>query len=149
MIILEGPDNAGKTTLAEELSARLGWPVRHSGGPVKDYQDINSRMVRVRLSKNVIWDRVPAISEHVYGPILRGTDHGAESFHTWLQSADIHIIYCRPDDKYVLNMALHRVSDKADAEHITKVNERQQEIVAAYDQLMTKFPHHRYDWTAK
>lgn len=70
-IILEGPDDTGKSTLANELHHRLALPVIR---PHRDWAhwlvaaDFYSRLIPPR---GIIFDRFPTISEFVYGPILR------------------------------------------------------------------------------
>ena len=33
ILIIEGPDGAGKTTLAEQISGQTGWPIEHRSKP--------------------------------------------------------------------------------------------------------------------
>lgn len=80
MIILEGPDGGGKTTLLNQLAGSFPSIARHArasegvAGPVKDlyewaHEDVWSWMGQP-LS---FYDRHPLISEYIYGPITRGT----------------------------------------------------------------------------
>lgn len=78
MIICEGPDGGGKTTLARRLSEELKLPMHKRAsdsitGPVVDlyawtYDDIATWHSQP-LS---IYDRHPLTSEHIYGPTVRG-----------------------------------------------------------------------------
>lgn len=82
MIILEGPDGGGKTTLLAHLQEKhkLRQAPRFSssvGGPVTKLDDA----VLTDLAENwdpskgvdcMIYDRHPFISEFIYGPIIRG-----------------------------------------------------------------------------
>lgn len=89
MIIVEGPDGAGKTTFIRHLSGLLvgqgyvpelaprfatseGGPIGSLGDAVMEdwvksvrYSDTPADLVR-------IYDRHPMVSEYVYGPVLRG-----------------------------------------------------------------------------
>lgn len=82
MIIIEGPDGAGKSTLMERLRADLpfiplaprfatskGGPLTNLGGLV--YEDIKRQM---RMSEPQLYDRHPIISEYVYGHTLPGRE---------------------------------------------------------------------------
>lgn len=80
MIILEGPDGGGKTTLLKELSDHyFSIPVHDRAsegvsGPVKDlftwaHKDIGSW----RDKQLHFYDRHPLVSEYIYGPVVRGT----------------------------------------------------------------------------
>lgn len=78
MIILEGPDGAGKSTLVKQLSHDLDLPVAKractsTGGPVDDLGSWAARDVsRWRQFPLSLYDRHPFISEYIYGPALRG-----------------------------------------------------------------------------
>lgn len=75
IVILEGPDGAGKTYLANELQNAFSLAYHHEGPPPEDvsalqyYGDILESM----RGKDVVIDRF-ALGERVYGPVLRGKD---------------------------------------------------------------------------
>jgi guanylate kinase len=89
LIVLEGPDGSGKTTLASRLVFDFDLNYHHEGPPptnalselagshrdlwpmtvLEHYQDL---LRRVQL-KRTVFDRF-ALGERVYGPILRGRD---------------------------------------------------------------------------
>lgn len=76
MLIVEGPDGAGKTTLVERICEEFGVEKRprsstSENGPVDNLWD----WVIQDMGSNVnvgVYDRHPLISEMIYGPILRG-----------------------------------------------------------------------------
>lgn len=75
IIIIEGPDGSGKTTLAEKLHKQTKYPIVHMSQPKTE--DEKKRMLgeylqMVRNGKNMIFDRC-WYSEMAYGPVLRGT----------------------------------------------------------------------------
>lgn len=72
MIIVEGPDSAGKTTLAERLGHDLKKTVVHSGGPPKSDQEMLYRVHTLiyRSGHDVIYDRCPIISDPIYAEAL-------------------------------------------------------------------------------
>jgi len=136
-VIVEGPDNSGKSTLTEELANALGTTVIHSGGPVLDQHeaDIREKVLYERPS-NTLYDRIPLISEMIYGPIIRGVHfYTADSFKRFCLEKRPVVIYCRPPDKYLLDWSTHR-EGKFDTKHHTKsIKSNEGEIVEAYDQL--------------
>lgn len=82
MIILEGPDGGGKTTLLEDLREQYpSIPVHDrasssgaDGGPVVDLFDWVLIDVPTWSSQELsFYDRHPLVSEYIYGPIIRGT----------------------------------------------------------------------------
>src|SRR4051812_3455357 len=71
-IVLEGPDNAGKSTLAAFLSERLGIPVKHSGGPSKHPGEVNERARAFGADdSDLIYDRHPCVSQNLYQDALQ------------------------------------------------------------------------------
>lgn len=87
MIIVEGPDGGGKTTLIKQILNQypsLKRAPRASegvAGPVSDLFDWTSRDVNSwDIRPLSVYDRHPVISEYIYGPIIR--ESLDERFHT-------------------------------------------------------------------
>lgn len=78
MIILEGPDGGGKTTLANRLHQSTGLPLHSRAsdsltGPVKDlFGWAVADLTTWGEQPLSIYDRHPLTSEHIYGPHVRG-----------------------------------------------------------------------------
>lgn len=157
MIVLEGPDGAGKTTLANQLSAALNIAVQHSGGPPKSREEIIERQRtlndRLRRKELFIADRVPLISDSVYGPIIRGgtpfetLPHFGIELRMYLTAP---IIYCRPPISRIADTVYKRKEPpKAykSIDHILGVKDNLSGIVLSYDWVVGDFPHWNYDWT--
>ena len=70
--IIEGPDGAGKTTLAKRIAEKSGLPYVHMGPPDPADPDL-ILAYRDRLVEGGVIDRL-ALSERIYGPLLRGED---------------------------------------------------------------------------
>ena len=85
LVILEGPDGAGKTTLAQALQMDFGMDYTHEGPPPAD-RDVLAyyfgRLVEAARRAPIILDRF-ALGERVYGPIIRGLDGVGEQ--GWLE----------------------------------------------------------------
>lgn len=73
IIIIEGPDGAGKTTLAKYLNEGFNIPVLHRTKP-KDEEEKKTMMRGylddIQEQRSIVWDRC-WYSEMVYGPIMR------------------------------------------------------------------------------
>lgn len=79
VIILEGPDGGGKTTIANKYAEDFGGVVIHEGPPPPGTSDLltyYSDKLRAACESNmglVIFDRL-YLGEHVYGPVHRDQD---------------------------------------------------------------------------
>lgn len=78
MIIVEGVDGAGKTTLIERLCGDLNLPLHPRAsssisGPVKDlFEWAADDVLTMAQQPFSLYDRHPLVSEYIYGPITRG-----------------------------------------------------------------------------
>lgn len=133
MLIIEGPDNSGKTTLCTDLRKRLGIPVVHSERPNPAWgaERILAHSNHQLLPKRIIRDRIYVISEYVYGRVIRGGS-ALRGLHADalmdLYQRPYLIIYCRPDDRAIL--------DSQGREQMEGVLDKHQAIIQEYDKLM-------------
>lgn len=103
MIIIEGMDNSGKTTLGETLAAHFDWPLIHSPGYGPEM--VNWAMSTLLVKAPRIYDRHPCISERVYGPVLRNrvefnSRRGEAVIERFIEENPL-IIYCKPPDSVI------------------------------------------------
>lgn len=75
LCILEGPDGAGKSTLADALAQRIGYvDMRHSSqlkrDPIAEYIG-DLHMYKPGIGMHIIYDR-HYLGELIYGPLYRG-----------------------------------------------------------------------------
>lgn len=114
MIILEGPDGAGKTRLALRLSEELQVPIN----PKVVQADMSTEVdlaawCRAQMGdwpRPVIYDRFPLISEFVYGPVFKHDIRPAFKNYSdlyWLHQQfaqhDPVVVYCLPPIDEVLS----------------------------------------------
>ena len=108
MIIIEGPDGAGKTTLANEF-VKLGFEYRHEGVPKPGtdmFEWYTQQLLSVELGQNVVFDRL-LLSEWVYGHVVR--ERSAITFHQlrlllrlFYASAGV-MIMCSTDEDVIID----------------------------------------------
>jgi thymidylate kinase len=157
MIIVEGPDGAGKTVLAGLISKKypqLAGPNYELKRSELHKKDVRGRVYRalaeaIRGTRPLLHDRL-FWSELVYGPILRGdckfkvTEQ--ELIVNLFAALNVPIIFCIPPFEVVKQ-------NVGKDEHITGVGEHVAEIYAAYSDVFwranqTTLNVVKYDYTA-
>jgi GTPase SAR1 family protein len=118
MIVLEGPDGAGKTSLAKKLSKDLGIPIAPKvvASDMTPLTDL-AKWTELNVSRGfqrMIFDRHRIISEPIYGPATKVRQNPNFCDPGWVAemtsrfySADPIIIYCLPS----LNDVRNNVND--------------------------------------
>lgn len=129
-IIIEGPDNAGKSHLVKAIADHYGWPVQISGGREKWPNEINQRVRRYLGFTSHIFDRHPAISQEIYRRVHHGTPIQLDLLKTFYKQGNL-IIYCRPDMTEGLTGQIIKDYDKP--EHIKQIKENFTRLVEGYD----------------
>ena len=100
IIVIEGADGSGKTTLAEQLSKQTKYPIIHKSNPKSEMEKLaqmGEYLQLVRSSKNFIFDRC-WYSEMAYGPVFRDKSYISYpqmyELEKQLAKAGAIIIYC-------------------------------------------------------
>lgn len=137
MIIIEGPDNSGKSTLARGLSKELGWPRYHPTRFKKYITDPGECQLEAfnfgynqLIPRRQILDRCFAVGECVYGELIRTENKLgdlASRLLVTLANTQHLIIYCRPPESYI------KASTKPEMEGVM---ENMDEIIRTYDAIM-------------
>ena len=147
-LIIEGPDNSGKSTLATRLSLTYNIPVIHSGGPGKP-EDVEER-IRLdidRAQQRVIMDRSFIISDSVYSTCCRGK----QLFDPVKQlrklakilEEDSHslLIFCTADYATLTDLEGHKAKSYETEEHVAQVRNVADNIIQYYDRLAFSLVH--------
>jgi adenylate kinase family enzyme len=144
LIVVEGPDGSGKTTLAEKLLKTFPQfeyqkPVPSKGpeGQTSQYMItwMNGRFKMVKSGTNYIMDRINLVSEEIYGPICRGYSmlcddmRMVDALSNFFGTKPI-IIYCRPDEETIFENL-----NKDQSFQMVGVRENITEIIQAYDRF--------------
>jgi hypothetical protein len=159
IIVVEGPDGAGKTTLMENVRAAAGRRyfvmLRHSCRPLTEEDALAFNRSLWAISDQgltCIVDRHAFVSEPIYGPILRGHSlvdgFSADELGNMLKDSVSKIIYCRPP--------IHVIKENLSKQpQLAGIFEKIDQIVEGYDkrmrtlQLRYAIPVVYYDWTQK
>jgi predicted HAD superfamily Cof-like phosphohydrolase len=130
MIILEGPDNGGKSTLAAELSRITGLPVQGSEGPSLYMGEMNERIRRYLDMPPTIFDRFPAISNPIYDRALqREPDVIDPALISEMYAREPVLVFC---DSSGRGLTGHIVKTRETAEHIEGVQHNQRYLCDLY-----------------
>ena len=129
IVIVEGMDNAGKTTLCQYLAKQLKAvyvKVERPNRAIDLLQYQSLLEVANRYSGFVVTDRHVAISEPIYGPICRGGhDLKQEDIDLCVMRFQA-IVYCRPPIESIM-------ATLADRGQMQGVKENTERLVEAYD----------------
>jgi len=140
IVIVEGPDNAGKTTLINHMASTLGLNYVPGEGPAKSSEEINERVKRYAKIDNAIFDRHPCISQAIYNkfrinaPVVM--PHLVREFY----AREKLIIFCvgKPNiEGHVVKPHDERV-DAAGTRHADLVNENHLWICEEYEEWALK-----------
>lgn len=148
-LILEGPDNAGKTTLARKLSNNGLVAYKHPGGRPDDLKaEINCMIEQYNHllhHQHIILDRITAISQQVYNPDKMHEVTREIALDSLLNLQPV-VIYCRPSDDRLLRVQDLKWREGESDEHKEKIIRGQHTFVQRYDALMQTIPCITYDY---
>lgn len=154
MIVVEGFDGTGKSTLSEALGKELGWPVYHPGGPTKDLMDVAACLHRsnLRYSERCVQDRCTHISESVYSMMTRPDRAALALSHLGNLMTPRVVIHCRIPSHVVLDRIRNHVAKEHETEeHVRSVIENAAALLGIYNTVMALVERHRlvrvYDHT--
>ena len=143
MILLEGCDGSGKTTLATQIAKHYETKTIHFGGSA-DEETLKTRLKSMKHGK--LYDRCPIISEIIYGGTIRkDPKFSLEDLNEFLRKNQPLIIYCNPGLGTLLTNK-HEGRPGEDPQHISDVNENIFRIWQAYEYLMVQLPAVRWDF---
>ena len=103
IVIIEGADKTGKTTLAKKLAADLGWRYEHFGAPAKGSRAADQYLNYLKnLKRPTIIDRFH-IGETIYGKLLRGesqvNDQEMTVLNRWINKLNGMVVLMEPQLK--------------------------------------------------
>lgn len=113
IIVIEGPDGTGKTTLAKLLAETKGFKYVHNGPPpegVSLFRHYGEQLLAARGAR-VVFDRLH-VGELIYGPVMRGksliTVEEMRLLNRLLFSLGGKVIFCDTDNETIIKNWLAR-----------------------------------------
>jgi hypothetical protein len=135
LIVVEGPDNSGKSTLAERIANRFGIPIYESEGPPTPTETIDQRIARyaARDAKErlpCVYARHPVVSQPIYSYIKgnRGDLVDPRLINDFYANNPI-LIYCDPLER---GLGGHKVKEHDSPEFIADLNSKHLSVREAY-----------------
>ena len=151
MVIVEGVDGSGKTTLVNYLAGQFNLKAEKSPGPVdiKEYWTwIDATIRREKAGEKWIYDRHAFFSEQVYSILRKENHHRVYSPMTVSQmraliNCNPTVIYCRPFEETIMDRLL-------DKDQMEGVPEHWGDLLRRYDTLMKEMEQYfnivYYNW---
>lgn len=132
-IVLEGPDNAGKTTLADILADKTGYLIKTPEGPCRTDDEVTARCKDYfeNHPNHTIFDRHPVISQPIYRN-LHGTPDVPSHWAHLLYAQKPLIIYCRPPEGRTA--AGQVIKERDDPEDIARIERNYDWLIQLYDE---------------
>lgn len=141
MIVIEGMDNSGKSTLAIAMADYMDLLVQESEGPPKSDDEINQRVDHYATLQGRLFVRHPVISNAIYGQ-FRPEGNPITPGRTMLFYEDKPIlIYC---DAGARGYAGHELKDHDTAVHLKLLAEKEQELLKEYRLWAAQYAHFVY-----
>lgn len=127
-IILEGPDNCGKSTLALAIHKATGLPIKSKEGRPKTWPAMIEKIRKYETIDGHIIDRHPIVSQSVYGLLRNDPEIPEDLMDNFFNRRDL-IIYCR----CLRTLDDHEASPTDTPEHLAMIQEQYQDVVDTYD----------------
>lgn len=137
MIIIEGPNACGKSTLAEFLSQRLDWPIYKFPTPKDSKDAVRNFDATITIPDHTILDRHPMISDQIYAPIMFPETNPIPWQYEVIK--DHILIYC----VVPIGTAIHRHEYKKD----DPFYRNELRIFTDYESLFSSLTHICFNWT--
>lgn len=149
-IILEGPDNSGKTTLANHMMGCVkNLIVHHPGGrPAHEEAELACVNEQLQMLKSdcpaLVLDRITPISQSVYADDGDNYIRGIRL--TRMLNTHPVVVYCRPSNDRLMSFENFTWRAGETEEHKQRIITNQHEYIRRYDTIMGLIPHITYDF---
>ena len=142
MIVIEGMDNSGKSTLAQEMAAYMGLLIQESEGPPRSAEEINARVDRYETMGNThLFVRHPVISNAIYGQVREEGDPVTIGRRLAFYDTKPILIYCDPGSR---GLGSHIRKEHDTDKHMSDVENNYAKLLYLYRQWAAEYAHFIY-----
>lgn len=141
MIIIEGMDNSGKSTLAQNLASYMGLIVQESEGPPLSADEINARVDRYEEMADRLFVRHPVISNAIYGQVREEGDPITFGRRLSFYEQGHILIYC---DAGTRGLGAHVEKAHDTEKHLEDITNNYNKLLYLYRQWAAEHAHFVY-----
>jgi len=141
MIVIEGMDNSGKSTLAQALADYIGLNIQESEGPPKSDDEINARVDGYATLTQTLFVRHPVISNSIYGKFRPEGDPITPGRAMLFYESKPTLIYCDAGDR---GFEGHVLKDHDTEVHQKLLATKQEELLKEYRLWAARHAHFIY-----
>lgn len=142
MVVIEGMDNSGKSTLCRVLSEYLQMPVMESEGPPRSDEEINERCDKYEVFGDAfIYDRHPVSSNAIYGQVRPEGNPITPGRIALFYEAKPIFVYCDAGTRG-LNAHVRKAHDTD--KHIDDITNNYNKLLFLYRQWAAETAHFNY-----
>ena len=139
-VVIEGVDGSGKTKLARIISQQVSLEyvdrARLGHGPPKSWEDVVNRLEQYLLEDTVVFDRHTAVSQPIYGSVLRNDEPLPSALITKFYRQKPVIIYARCISE---GLEKHNINpDTESPDHLTALRDNYAQLLTRYDEWALK-----------
>lgn len=135
MIVIEGMDNSGKSTLGALLAERMGFAIQESEGPPRATdnltaaEEINHRIERYAELRRTIFVRHPVSSNAIYGAVREEGDPVLPELRDAFYSSRPIIVYCDAGDR---GLEAHIAKAHDTEKHLRDITQHYESLLYLY-----------------
>lgn len=141
IIVIEGIDNSGKSTLARELSSAINWKIQSSEGPPQYPGELDIRLAKYQHRDQTIFDRHPVVSQTIYGTMRGGPFDFNIKWSKLFYESNPLLIYCDPGDRHLIG---HKRSLFDTDQHLRQIEDGYDNLLAMYRSWAVRSAHLLY-----
>lgn len=141
MIVIEGMDNSGKSTLAQAMASYMGLIVQESEGPPQSAEEINERVDRYEFMEDRLFVRHPVISNFIYGQVREEGDPITFGRRALFYDAGHTFIYCDAGSR---GLGAHVEKTHDTPKHLEDITNNYNKLLYLYRQWAAEHAHFIY-----